>query len=172
MTNFERLATATLIALAGAMPGSPARAAHLVNTGNFGFNAFGCAVPNGLGNTAGTAVFLDSTCSSFRVIEWAFVQGKIRSQQLLNNPLADGCLDIANGATSPGTPVVVNACDPRGTLKSQQWFISGTAGDTFGKIVNVKTKLCLDTVLAGPSVTQVVVNSCSVGGSGQSWFVE
>ena len=168
MPKLKVAALLSLFALSCAAPWSGARAARLVNTVNFGFNAFGCAIVNGNGNIPGSSVFLDSTCSGFHNQEWAIVRQQIFAEQLLT-PLARGCLDSGSASPVAGTAVVVNNCN-NGT--GFQVWVYGGGGARRDKLVNVKSGLCLDTRLAGPSVTQVVLGDCAAGGSGQSWFVE
>jgi hypothetical protein len=153
---------AFVAAVTGAPPG--AQAAHLVNGPNFPFGGIGCAMPNGLAPfPAGTGVFLDTTCQSFPGVDWAIGgPGRIIASGLATNGQF-ACLD--EGSTTVGALAVVNPCV--GVSASQSWQIKRAPPPNFSMtlIINLLSKLCLDTKQVGPNVIQLIVNNCSTATS-------
>jgi hypothetical protein len=149
-----------VIAVVAAMADAPpsAQAARLVNGPNFPTGGIGCAMPNGLAPfPAGTKVFLDTSCQFFPNVDWAIGgPGKIIASGLATNGQF-ACLDEAS--TTAGAAAVVNPC--AGVSASQSWQIKRAPAPNFSVtlIVNLLSKLCLDTT--GTSVIQLIVNDCS-----------
>ncbi len=111
-------------------------------------------------------MFRDSGCQYFPSIEWAIGGGAIIASALTDDKYT--CLDVAGGSTAPGSTVVVNPC--KLGAGSQRWEIKPETSTT--QIINIKSKLCLDTTVLGPDVTGLVVNTCSVSAGGQAWQVK
>jgi hypothetical protein len=167
---------AIVVAVVAAVAGSPprAQAAHLVNGPNFPTGGIGCAMPNGLAPfSAGTEVFLDTSCQFYPNVDWAIGGGAriIASGLAANGQFA--CLDEAS--TTAGALAVVNPCAPRGSA-SQSWQIkrAPAPSPSMTLIVNMQSKLCLDTKQAGPNVIQLIVNTCStaIGAGTGNWQIK
>ena len=154
-------------ALACALSAAHAHAARIVNGYNFPDEGIGCARVNPPGS-AGSMVYVED-CASFNNQEFAIGNNQILAEQLVNNGSSYGCLDLAGGATAPGTPVIIAACSLK---KSQGWTI-GSPGpkNQTGQIVNTLTKLCLDAEPVSSTVTQIFVNPC-IASAAQAWQVK
>jgi hypothetical protein len=173
MTNKSWIAV--VVAVVAAIAGAPprAQAAHLVEGPNFPTGGIGCAMPEGLGPfPSGTQVFLDTSCQSFPTVNWAIGgPGQIIASGLTTNGQF-ACLDEVS--TTAGALAVVNPCV--GVSASQSWQIKRAPlpSPSMTLIINLKSKLCLDTKQTGPNVIQLIVNTCAAAisaGSG-NWQIK
>jgi hypothetical protein len=153
---------AVVVAVVAAIAGAPprAQAAHLVNGPNFPTGGIGCAMPSGLGRfPPATLVFLDTTCQFFPSVDWAIGDGAriIASGLTTNDQFA--CLDEISATA--GALAVVNPC-ARGSA-SQSWQIERAPlpSHRMTLIINLQSKLCLDTKQTSPNLIQLIVNTCA-----------
>jgi hypothetical protein len=162
---------AVLAAIAGAPP--RAQAAHLVEGPNFPTGGIGCAMPSVLAPfPSGTLVFLDTSCQFFPNVDWAIGEGaRIIASGLTTNGQS-ACLDEVSATA--GALAVVNPCGVASA--SQSWEIERAPlpSPSMTLIINLKSKLCLDTKPAGGNMIQLIVNTCATAisaGSG-NWQIK
>jgi hypothetical protein len=173
-TRFAGVLTTTLVVTGTVLLCAlhSAQAARLVSGPNFPVGGVGCAMIFDQPAPPGTQVFLDTGCVFWPNNEWAIGAGGL----IINSAKADdgrgACLDEASATA--GAAVVVNPCARGAGLASQRWEVKPAPRPSFGitLIVNVKSKLCLDTKSTGELV-QLFVNDCSpVAAGGQNWQIK
>jgi hypothetical protein len=172
MTNKSWIAV--VAAVVATMAGAPprAQAAHLVEGPNFPTGGIGCAMPSGVVPfPPGTLVFLDTSCQSFPSVDWAIGGG---ARIIASEPAqgGDACLDEVSATA--GALAVVNPC--ASVSASQSWQIKRAPlpSPSMTLIINLQSKLCLDTKQTGPNTIQLIVNTCAIAisaGSG-NWQIK
>jgi hypothetical protein len=166
------IVVAAVVAMVGAPP--KAQAARLVNGPNFPVGGIGCAMIFGQPAALAEEVFLDNGCVFWPNNEWAIGAGGLIVNSANTEDGSRACLEESSAAA--GATVVVNPCARGAGKTSQRWSIKPSPAPNLSQslIVNLKSKLCLDTKQAGPDLIQLIVNDCStaIGAGTGNWQVK